>query len=553
MISSCEKVQSRIPFLTANRAGWLVLILTTLYACYFSHLGAIGLVGPDEPRYAWVARAMAESGDWITPRLYGKAWFEKPVLYYWSAALTFKFFGVSEAAARLPSALCALLATLTLAWLAWRIYGAETARWLLVLLPTTVAMTGFSHAASPDMPFSGMLTMAMVAAAVLLHLVPPGKQNALWSLLWPILFGLFLGLAVLAKGPAALILCGGAVFFWALFAKGRSNAYRLLHPGAITAFCVTALPWYVLCARRNPGFLRVFIIEHNFQRYLTPEFRHVQPFWFYVPVLSAALLPWTLGFLACFLPTQRTADGFPQRSEADLLLLSFGLFPLLFFSVSQSKLPGYILPAVGPLVLFFSARFTTFLQNRSAQKRLMPILCALTLMGIAVGAQRLASQGVLGTDMIPTPYTWDVWLPLAAAAIAAAVLAILNWSAAAVSLAQAGTILAIFGLGGALIWMDGRISARGVLKMTQVQVDSIPDDMLFVNDLSRGIRYGLNFYLHREIPQWPESGNPRGFVFTSVQSQHKLIEAGYSCQHHRFPPAAILCEGPPLANSPPFR
>ncbi len=189
---------------SAARIGWAVLILATLYVCYFSHLGAIGFVGPDEPRYAWIARDMAETGDWVTPRLYGKPWFEKPPLFYWGAAVCFKAFGVSEAAARLPSAISALLATLALAWLAWRLYGAETARWLLLLLPTTVGMIGFSHAAATDMPFSGMLTIAMVCAAVVLGLTrgqntPIIPRTPLVAL---ILFGFFLGLAVLAKGPA---------------------------------------------------------------------------------------------------------------------------------------------------------------------------------------------------------------------------------------------------------------------------------------------------------------------------------------------------------------
>src|SRR5277367_6360503 len=129
------------------KLGWTILIVATLGVCYFSQLGAIGFVGPDEPRYAWIARAMAESGDWITPRLYGQPWFEKPVLYYWGAAASFKLFDVSEAAARLPSALCALLGTLALGWLAWRVYGAATARWLLVLLPTSAGMIGLSHSA----------------------------------------------------------------------------------------------------------------------------------------------------------------------------------------------------------------------------------------------------------------------------------------------------------------------------------------------------------------------------------------------------------------------
>src|SRR4029077_17810625 len=153
---------------------WLALSsAVAITVCLFGQLGAMGLVGPDEPRYASIARAMAETGDWVTPRLYGNPWFEKPPLYYWGAALSFRLFGVSEAAARLPSAVSALLATLAIAWLALRLYGPETARWLLLLLPTTVGMIGFSHAAATDMPFSAMFTIAMVAAAILLRLVPP--------------------------------------------------------------------------------------------------------------------------------------------------------------------------------------------------------------------------------------------------------------------------------------------------------------------------------------------------------------------------------------------
>src|SRR5712691_11275247 len=279
----------------AARIGWAALILVTLYVSYFSHLGAIGFVGPDEPRYAWIARDMAETGDWVTPRLYGKPWFEKPPLFYWGAALSFKLFGVSEVAARLPSAISALLATLALAWFALRLYGAETARCLLLLLPTTVGMIGFSHAAATDMPFSAMLTIAMVCAAVVLGLTrnensPVIPQTPCFAL---VLFGFFLGLAVLAKGPVGIILSGEAVFFWALVTKRWRDAFRLFHPAALASFCLTALPWYILCARRNPDFFRLFIIEHNFNRYLTPEFQHIQPFWHYLPVLLVAFLPWT--------------------------------------------------------------------------------------------------------------------------------------------------------------------------------------------------------------------------------------------------------------------
>ncbi|HYB61609.1 MAG TPA: phospholipid carrier-dependent glycosyltransferase, partial [Methylomirabilota bacterium] len=246
------------------RIGVTLLVLATLYLCYFGRPGAVGFVG-NEARYASIARAMTETGDWITPRLYGQGWFEKPPLYYWSAALSFKLFGVTAAAARLPCALYALLATLALAWLALRLYGAGTLRWMFLFLPVTVAMIAFSHDAVMDMPFSAMLTVAMVCAAVLLQLAPapisvcalsgkPHFRAAASTLFSAVLFGCFLGFAALAKGPAALVLCGGAVFLWALLTGRWRDAFRLLHPAAILAFCLTALPWYVLCARRNPSF-----------------------------------------------------------------------------------------------------------------------------------------------------------------------------------------------------------------------------------------------------------------------------------------------------------
>src|SRR6266849_6668529 len=366
---------------TPQRIGWAILIVVTLYICYFSHLGVIGFVGPDEPRYAWIARDMAETGDWVTPRLYGKPWFEKPPLYYWGAAISFKLLGVSEVAARLPSAISALLATLAMAWLAWRLYGAETARWLLLLLPTTVAMIGFSHAAATDMPYSAMLTIAMVCAAVVLGLTrnenTPILPRTPWLVL--ILFGFFLGLAVLAKGPAAIILSGGAIFVWALFTKRWRDAFRLFHPAALASFCLTALPWYILCARRNPDFFRIFFIEHNFKRFLTPEFQHIQPFWYYGPILLVAVFPWTGIFLWLLVKGIANLARTRRTAESTWLLICWAGFCLLFFSVSQSKLPGYILPAFPAIGLLITRGFTPFVRAYSRSFRLVPLTSALFL------------------------------------------------------------------------------------------------------------------------------------------------------------------------------
>jgi 4-amino-4-deoxy-L-arabinose transferase-like glycosyltransferase len=491
------------------RIAWLALILATLYVCYFNHLGAIGFVGPDEPRYAWIARDMAETGDWVTPRLYGRPWFEKPPLYYWGAAACFKLFGVSEAAARLPSAISALLATLAMAWLAWRLYGAETARWLLLLLPTTVGMIGFSHAAATDMPFSAMLTIAMVCAAVIVGLVPDnasqeGAQPAAplqgetgvarrWGVL--ILFGFFLGLAVLAKGPAGVILCGGAVFFWALFTNRWRDALRLFHPAAIAAFCVTALPWYILCARRNPDFFRIFIIEHNFKRYLTPEFQHIQPFWYYVPVLFVSIFPWS--FFAVLGSVDLLRQQASWKRTASVFFLFWFAFPALFFTISQSKLPGYVLPAMPPLVILTTRSWTRSQVRDSAVARATLFTGAFILVGAAVLA---TSARVLFGSSFEQFWAWR-WIE--GIAVAGLLLCALALSHKKLLAALTTCVLVLSAVESSNLYLLPRLdqlySARQVTPLLIFyQEESV---RVCIYKLQRSWAYGLNFYARRELPE----------------------------------------------------
>ena len=518
----------------AARIGWVVLICATLYVCYFSHLGAIGFVGPDEPRYAWIARDMMETGDWVTPRLYGKPWFEKPPLFYWGAAICFKWFGVSETSARLPSAISAFLATLALAWLARRWYGAETARWLLLLLPTTVGMIGFSHAAATDMPFSAMLTIAMVWAAVILGLIRDENTPILPRTPWLalLLFGLFLGLAVLAKGPAAIILCGGAVFFWALFTKRWRDAFRLLHPVAIASFCATALPWYILCARRNPDFFRVFIIEHNFKRYLTPEFQHIQPFWFYGPVLLVAFLPWTALFVwstvvgaVQFWRTQRA-------SESTWLLVCWAGFCLLFFSISQSKLPGYILPALPPIMLVaanaLAGKAKTYLKSFRAAASVMALFFFLMLMLSAIGRSRYDLPGR------PGGLGWLIPLFLGAANALLALLYPAN-RASLMTRPSAGlcvlpTLVAVL-LANHLLPAFFKYDPSGRSLARQLQTRNISRADLAIGSMQRGQHYSLNFYLHEEIKDWNQENSWKQYLLTTrVGSCRSLIPAPLACE-----------------------
>lgn len=517
---------------TAARLTWILLILATLYICYFHDLGAIGFVGPDEPRYAWIARDMAESGDWVTPRLYGKPWFEKPVLYYWGAAASFKLFGVNEAAARLPSALAALLATLAMAWLAWRLYGAETARWLLLLLPTTVGMIGFSHAAATDMPFAGMLTIAMVCAAVVVGLVrdehTPILPRTPWGALF--LFGFFLGLAVLAKGPAAIILSGGAVLLWAAFTKRWRDAFRCLHPGAIASFCLSALPWYILCTRRNPDFFRVFIIEHNFKRYLTPEFQHIQPFWFYIPILLIAFVPWTL---ALFWSTVHGSLISWRKSSIPppaLFLLSWALFCLLFFSASTSKLPGYQLPAVPAVGLLLARSYVSFFPREEKSFRWLltgwAILSLPTGLFLLLAGSGIRAHGTSGPGLIV------VACVLLLFALANLLLTIRRTSL------PAGFDPALLCVLPVLLpvlmfhtlsrpWLEWDPSGRTLAR--ELQANQISPRQIYTGQMPRGQKFSLNFYLHTEVEDWSEDSPKEGYLLLRSKGCKSYVKPPWTC------------------------
>jgi len=499
---------------------------------------------------------MAESGDWVTPRLYGKPWFEKPPLFYWGAALSFKLFGVSEAAARLPSAISALLATLALAWLALRLYDAETARWLLLLLPTTVGMIGFSHAAATDMPFSAMLTIAMVCAAVVLGLTrnetTPILPRTPWLAL--LLFGFFQGLAVLAKGPAAIILSGGAIFFWALIAKRWRDAFRLLHPVALASFCFTALPWYILCARRNSDFFRIFIIEHNFKRYLTPEFQHIQPYWYYFPILLIGLAPWFIWLTWYALPgARKQIENFHLPDK--IFVVAWGIFPLLFFTLSKSKLPGYVLPSILPLGLLLATAVQQSLKCKSSIARFAVIVGALLYLAsvLWVWHDLFFSRSTKGMHL--TIYIGPVFVLFYS--FFAGIGGLASIVASLANRARAGQILALI----AFLFMvdiayDSSIKLNLQLSPRTVvsEISAADAGRTYSFQMRRGWLYGLDFYLHRDVTEWTPSTKGSVIVVTSRLNYAELkMSAEIIRVISDFSPEAIILEIRSLANSHPDR
>ena len=515
-----------------------------LFVCLFHGLGALGLVGPDEPRYAAIARSMAETGDWVTPKLWGSPWLEKPILYYWTAASAMRLFGATEFAARFPSALAALLAVFAAAWASLRCYGARAAWCVLLMLPASVAMIGFARGAGPDMLFAATLTAAMAAAMEILQTPRPG-----W--LARCLFGFFAGAAVLAKGPAAVILAAGALALWALAAGRMDGLWRFLHPLVILAWSVTALPWYILCALRNPDFLRIFIWEHNFQRFLTPVFEHRQPFWFFAVILLLAMLPWTW---ICLVSLDRWRDRGRQREQQagswrdspDLFLSCWAGFIVVFFSISQSKLPGYILPAIPALFALIGRQVAWADENGRPMLRWAVV---------ATGAMFLLAAVRVARPVLALVTPWDspAFLGMLGAATAGLLggvtLLWLGWrkhllpSVVTVS-ALAAILVLIFNLGIVPV-ADHVVSSRSVARDVIARAQS--GQAVFHYKLPRAWGYGLEYYGGGPAQQWNTDRAGPAWIVTTVQAAQQLREAGIEIREARREqgsPIMILRVGP---------
>lgn len=325
-----------------------LLLLAFCGFLFFYGLGNFGLVGADEPRYAQVAREMLARHDWITPTLSGQPWLEKPPLFYWQAMLSYAIFGVSDWAARIPSALDASLLVFAIYFFLRR-FRVGSALDGALMTASCAAVIGFSRAASTDMPLAAMFGIALLAW----YAWQESENRAYLAA-----FYVFLGLGTLAKGPVAPFLAGAVILIFAV-AKGDYPLLRrtLWIPG-IALFVIVAMPWYVTVQIRNPEFFHVFIVQHNLARFGTNLYRHKEPFWYYAPVALLSLAPWTILCGAAFFETlrlwARERRTLLQSEEAwNAFLFIWLLVPIMFFSLSQSKLPGYILPAIpaGTLLL----------------------------------------------------------------------------------------------------------------------------------------------------------------------------------------------------------
>jgi len=464
------------PYSRTSRAWWLAIPL--LCVLYFTSLTTAGLLGPDEPRYASVAREMARSGDWITPRLWGQPWFEKPALLYWIAGAAFRLKLSEDIAPRLPVALLSVAFLIFFQWILRREFGARAAWAAMLILATSAAWLGYGFIGTTDLP----MTVAFAAAMLLsLDWLETGNGRLL-----PLAAAL-LGVATLAKGLVPLVLTLPLV--WC----GRRRWRDLLRPTVWGAFLIISLPWYLLCYLRNGAvFLRTFFWQQHFERYTSTALAHPQPLWFYLPVLVAGLLPWTPLVPLC---ARRALYSDARRR----FLLLWALFVLIFFSFSENKLPGYLLPLAPPAAALMGSAL-----EASRRVRWALACSALCLVVIAAALPILPRALMSGISHAPwPPFQWT-WLP--PIALAAAIFWLESRGRRAVALA----VMAVAVTAGvaalkivALPAINRVYSARPLWRQIAAERDRV-----CIASLRRSWRYGLNYYSVTPLPACSESPRP---------------------------------------------
>lgn len=346
-----------------------VLLFLAIAAFYFYGLGHLPLVGPDEPRYAQVAREMFLRGDLITPTLGGHTWFEKPALLYWMIIAGFKLFGVTEWSARLPSAISGLLTVAAVFVMGRQLELVKDedhklqgyAFWSAIAAATTIGIIVFSQAVSFDIILTMTTTWAL-AFYVLYNLQEysnVSEKPGGWLLAG---FYIFIGLSLLAKGLVGIVMPVGVIGLYHIFQRelpGR-KIFISVFWGLPLALMVAGI-WYAPVIWRHGWlFIDQFFIQHHFARYTSNKYHHSQPVYFYLLIVPLLALPWTVFLFAglmqfkSWLSVARPADVEGAGRSANALMnfaLAWFLFPLVFFSFSGSKLPGYVIPMLAPAAL----------------------------------------------------------------------------------------------------------------------------------------------------------------------------------------------------------
>jgi 4-amino-4-deoxy-L-arabinose transferase-like glycosyltransferase len=536
-------LRQRLPTAVTVRE-FVVLFAVTIFLLLYGLVPVfggdqLGLVGADEPRYAQIAREMLTAhsdachevnakmvprslrpedlhnsfhciaAGTVTPILYGKPWLEKPALYYWRAMSFFKEFGVSDWTARLPSS-SATLALVVLIFLHMRRFRPGGHLDAALITVSCVAIVSFARGASTDMQLAAPFCIGMLGWYAWYE---TGKKFWLFDLYF---FG---AAATLAKGPVAPFLALCIILLFAGLRREWSLLRRTIWLPGVLLYLVMVLPWYIAVQRRNPTFYKFFFLEHNLERFASNRYQHHQPFFFYLVVLLLGLMPWTIMAIRAlvdsvevsiaewkvrhnpsrYLGHTRAGDAFPE------FLVLWALFPIVFFSFSGSKLPGYILPSIPPLTIL-TADYLNRIRREGLPKWLLwshAAICAIMVFVLVLAPQHMKYE-----TLVPSTQ----WLIIAASAAlvfgAVVFFIIRRWGISQVCNATLIPVLAtlVFLLGFHGKELDINYSARPLAREIQRQAPNVK--LVATESIKRDMDYGLAFYRNQPMVHYEADGVP---------------------------------------------
>lgn len=365
-----------------------LLLLALVFGVFFGfRLGSYPLANPDEGRNAEIPREMIANHDWVTPRLDGVDYFEKPPLVYWAVGAMEEIFGDNEWAVRTVPAVFALGGVLLAYAAARRLYGRNAGLASAAVLGTALLYAGLARFLILDMAVS-VLMSATLFCFILAVQEPPGTRRRL------LFYGLYASsaLATLTKGLMGFLVTGAVMFLWLLIFKQWKRLRPLYLPSGLALFLAIALPWHVLAGLRNPTWAHRYLYYEHWARYFTTAHGRVQPWHFFIWIALAGFLPWS----AFLWPAVREAvrGGWARRGENAVawFLVTWVGFILVFFSLSDSKLVPYILPIFPALAVLVGRWLAEAIGDRSGATRLRPWL---RIFSFACGLLAVALLGVV--------------------------------------------------------------------------------------------------------------------------------------------------------------
>jgi 4-amino-4-deoxy-L-arabinose transferase-like glycosyltransferase len=468
-----------------RRALWMVLLALWL-GLWFAGSQYRSLLEPDEGRYAEVPREMVASGNWVTPRYDGVLFLDKPALQYWGTALAYEAFGASNWTARLWGLLTGLLGMLAVGWAGARAFGRVAGWSAAAVLGSSLLWVVGSHLNTLDMGVAALLGTSL--CTFILAQLPDASVRAQRG--WMLLTWLAMAAAFLSKGLIGIVFPGGALFFYMLWTGQWYLLRRMQWLLGLSLFLLLVLPWYIALQLRHDQFLHYFFIGQQFTRYLSDRFDRSHPFWFFLPVGVIGMFPW-LALLPAALRLPPRQDGFDVRK----LLWIWTLMIFVFFSISHSKLPLYLLP-VFPAVALLVGDAIARLRARALGIGLL-IAAALLLVAVPLALLRPVPGDLIALGAAFHGYMRHLAVAMVLACALLALAAWLAWRGR--RLAGVG-VAACAGLGlmqAALIGFQALAPAYSAAPLARAMHPWLKPDapVYMVDTLPRG----LPFYLRRQV------------------------------------------------------